>query len=142
MCVCVCVCVSVPLTQLDIFAVHQHPTAEQAGDLDFASVVIACDYFLLSSAHLDEVVNMSIHDAIAHRVPETAKKLCAFFRVWCLVEVCVRAATASPPLSLSRARRLLRSRANLTHAHRHRHRNVCVCVCYVCVCGTRSLRRR
>ncbi|KAK3245162.1 hypothetical protein CYMTET_45253 [Cymbomonas tetramitiformis] len=69
---------------LDIFAVRQWP-GNQA-DLDFESLVRDTDALLLCAVHLDSVAQLKdAHGRCAP--PEDALKMCAFFRVWCLVEL-------------------------------------------------------
>jgi hypothetical protein len=73
---------------VDIFAVLQWPVPEQALDLDFRSVVQACGALILVAVHVPEIAALTIPEAQAQgNVPEAAKQLCAFFRVWCLVEI-------------------------------------------------------
>mmetsp|Transcript_16162 Transcript_16162/g.34704 ORF Transcript_16162/g.34704 Transcript_16162/m.34704 type:complete len:509 (-) Transcript_16162:277-1803(-) len=73
---------------IDIFAVLQWPVEEQLEDLDFKTVVQACGALLLVATHVPEVAELTIAEAQAEgRVPEAARQLCAFFRVWCLVEI-------------------------------------------------------
>ena len=61
--------------------------AEKVEDLDFRAVVRACDLLILVGAHVEAVAKLSWDDAYARRAPEEAKLMCAFFRVWCLVEL-------------------------------------------------------
>ena len=74
---------------VDIFAVLQWPGPEQAQDLDFAAVVGATDALLLVSVHLPEVLALSRLEAElgGASIPEAAPLGCAFFRVWCIVEL-------------------------------------------------------
>eukprot|EP00967_Tisochrysis_lutea_P139962 scaffold254956_cov28-Tisochrysis_lutea.AAC.1 len=73
---------------IDIFAVLQWPVPEQAVDLDFRSVVQACGALILVAVHVPEIAALTIEEAQAQgNVPDAAKQLCAFFRVWCLVEI-------------------------------------------------------
>ena len=85
---------------VDIFAVPQHPCEEQAQDLDFRAVVRATNVLVLVGAPLDEVTQMSIPDAQAHRVPAVAWQLCAFFRVWCLAELAAALEAGKPVVLL------------------------------------------
>lgn len=73
---------------VDIFAVLQWPVPEQVFDLDFRSVVQACGALILVAVHVPEIAALTIPEAQAQgNVPEAARQLCAFFRVWCLVEI-------------------------------------------------------
>lgn len=51
-------------------------------DLDFGCAIHAAPVFLLVAMHLPEVEALSRADAEAKRVPASAKKKCAFYRVW------------------------------------------------------------
>ena len=70
---------------LDIFAVRQW--AGNVADLDFACAIRAAPVFLLVAMHLPEVAALSTEDANKKLVPASAKQKCAFYRVWCLVEL-------------------------------------------------------
>ena len=70
---------------VDIFAVRQWPG--NVVDLDFRLVVKEADAFLLCARHVQEVVDMSSEDINALQVPEVATRICAFFRLWCVVEL-------------------------------------------------------
>ena len=73
--------------------------AEKREDLNFAAVVKATEAFVLVGTHVEAVAQLSVVDARAKRVPEEAKQLSAFFRVWCLVEM-VAALEAGMPVVL------------------------------------------
>ena len=75
--------------QVDIFAVRQW--AGNVADLDFACAIRAAPVFLLVAMHLPEVQALSRKDALAKKVPVSAKSKCAFYRVW------VRRTAPSPP---------------------------------------------
>ena len=66
--------------QVDIFAVRQW--AGNVADLDFACAIRAAPLFLLVAMHLPEVEALSQEDALAKKVPVSAKSKCAFYRVW------------------------------------------------------------
>ena len=66
--------------QVDIFAVRQW--AGNVADLDFACAIRAAPVFLLVAMHLPEVEALSQKDALAKKVPVSAKSKCAFYRVW------------------------------------------------------------
>ena len=83
---------------IDIFAVRQWPG--NVGDLDFRPVVGEARAFLLSARHIDEVAQMSDADVLAHKVPEVAKRVCAFCRVWCVVELGSAVAFEKPVVML------------------------------------------
>ena len=71
---------------LDVFAVRQWPG--NAADLDFQCVIQEAPSFLLVCVHLPEVAALSLREAYDQkRIPATAKAMCAFYRVWCLVEL-------------------------------------------------------
>eukprot|EP00959_Pyramimonas_sp_CCMP1952_P075049 1568246-Pyramimonas_sp.AAC.1 len=72
---------------IDIFAVRQWPG--NLADLDFSSVVKQTNAFVLVSAHLDSVAKLTWEevDSKKARIPEEVYRSCAFFRVWCLVEL-------------------------------------------------------
>ena len=83
---------------IDIFAVRQWPG--NVGDLDFRPVVGEARAFLLSARHIDEVAQMEDADVFAHKVPEVAKRVCAFCRVWCVVELGSAVAFEKPVVML------------------------------------------
>jgi len=56
-------------------------------DLDFRPVVKDAHAFLLCARHVQEVAALSFSDASAGEVPAAAFTTCAFFRVWCVVEL-------------------------------------------------------
>ena len=66
--------------QVDIFAVRQW--AGNAADLDFACAIRAAPVFLLVAMHLPEVAALKEEDALKKLMPASAKKKCAFYRVW------------------------------------------------------------
>ena len=72
---------------LDILAVRQW--AGNVADLAFEPVVRGTQALLLVSPHLESVARIDRMDALHCRVPipEEALKNCAFFRIWCLVEL-------------------------------------------------------
>ena len=61
-------------------AVRQWPG--NVADLDFACVIREAPVFLLVAMHLPEVEALSQEDAMKKLVPASAKKKCAFYRVW------------------------------------------------------------
>jgi len=57
--------------------------AGNVADLDFACAIRAAPAFLLVAMHLPEVEALSVEDAAKKKlVPASAKKKCAFYRVW------------------------------------------------------------
>ena len=74
---------------VDILAVRQWPG--NIADLAFEPVVRGTDALLLVSVHLDSVAALDIEPGDSARrgelLPPDAGKMCAFFRVWCLVEL-------------------------------------------------------
>ena len=70
---------------VDIFAVRQWPG--NGADIDFAPVVREAKGLVLVARHVKEVEDMSQLDALTRRVPEEAFCTCAFFRLWCVVEL-------------------------------------------------------
>ena len=94
---------------IDIFAVLQweredgiteEQAAEKLEDLDFAAVVRATEAFVLVGTHVEAVAQLSMDDAVAKKVPDDAKLLSAFFRVWCLVEMAAALQAAKPVVLL------------------------------------------
>ena len=90
---------------IDIFAVLQWEredgiteaqAAEKLEDLDFAAVVRATEAFVLVGTHVEAVAQLSDADQFAKKVPDEAKLLSAFFRVWCLVEMAAALQAAKP----------------------------------------------
>ena len=61
-------------------AVRQWPG--NIADLDFACVIRQAPVFLLVAMHLPEVEALSWEDALKKLVPASAKKKCAFYRIW------------------------------------------------------------
>ena len=61
-------------------AVRQWPG--NVADLDFACVIREAPVFLLVAMHLPEVEALSHEDAVKKLVPASAKKKCAFYRIW------------------------------------------------------------
>ena len=76
-------------------AVRQWPG--NVADLDFACVIREAPVFLLVAMHLPEVEALSEEDAMKKLVPASAKKKCAFYRIW------VRCALVAAPSRVSRA---------------------------------------
>ena len=70
---------------VDIFAVRQWPG--NGADIDFAPVVREAKGLVLVARHVQEVEDMDYLDMIARHVPEEAFRTCAFFRLWCVVEL-------------------------------------------------------
>ena len=69
-------------------------------DLDFRPVVRDAFAFLLVARHVEEVAQMEASDAFSRKVPEVAKQVCAFFRVWwCVCAASNAAALLLPSLS-------------------------------------------
>ena len=56
--------------------------AGNVADLDFACAIRKAPVFLLVAMHLPEVEALSQKDAMKKLVPASAKKKCAFYRVW------------------------------------------------------------
>ena len=94
---------------IDIFAVLQwnredgideRTAAEKDDDLNFAAVVKETEVVVLVGAHIESVAQLATNPAslsFDFRVPEEAKQLSCFFRVWCIVEM-VAALQAHKPL--------------------------------------------
>ena len=80
--------------------ITQEQAAEKLEDLDFAAVVRATEAFVLVGTHVEAVAELSFQDAIAKVVPDDAKELSAFFRVWCLVEMAAALQAAKPVVLL------------------------------------------
>jgi len=81
---------------IDIFAVRQYPG--NVADLSFASVVRNTNCLVLISIYFPEVANLD-PIAISNRtveIPSTLYQMCAFFRVWCLVELASALAMDKP----------------------------------------------
>jgi len=71
---------------VDILAVRQWPG--NIADLAFEPVVRNTGALILVSQHLDSVANMEAWEAVSRKnIPDEALKKCAFFRIWCLVEL-------------------------------------------------------
>ena len=70
---------------VDIFAVRQW--AGNGADLAFECVIREAPCLLLVGRHVPAVAALSQRDARAKKVPAEAKAWCAFYRVWCLVEL-------------------------------------------------------
>ena len=66
-------------------AVRQWPGSD--ADLDFTCAIRAAPVFLLVVMHLPELAALSFEDAFQKKVPVSAKRKCAFYRVWCLGEL-------------------------------------------------------
>ncbi len=66
---------------IDIFAVLQHESPEQAADLNFEPVICACKGVVLCVPHLQSIADWDA--SIADKLK------CPFYRVWCLVELTV-----------------------------------------------------
>eukprot|EP00854_Cymbomonas_tetramitiformis_P004445 gene4445-5456_t len=81
----------------DIFAVRQWPG--NLADLSFKSIVRDTAALLLCAVHLDSVACLDDFDKwLGHfSLPADALRQCAFFRVWCLVEL-ASALTAQKPV--------------------------------------------
>ena len=56
--------------------------AGNVADLDFACAIRKAPVFLLVAMHLPEVEALSQEDALKKLVPASAKKKCAFYRIW------------------------------------------------------------
>ena len=76
---------SLSLDPLSRAQVRQWPG--NGADLDFRPVVRDATAFLLVAKHMEEVAAMEDVDAMAGKVPEVAFKECAYFRIWCVVEL-------------------------------------------------------
>jgi hypothetical protein len=87
---------------LDVVAVPQHPPVDPI-ELDFAGVILQTTGLLLVTGHVPAVAKLRFKDVRAGRVPvaalAAAQAECAFFRVWCLVEL-VTATLAGIPVAL------------------------------------------
>ena len=80
--------------------ITEEQAAEKLEDLDFAAVVRATEAFVLVGTHVEAVAQLSQVDAVAKKVPDEAKLLSAFFRVWCLVEMAAALQAAKPVVLL------------------------------------------
>lgn len=87
-------CSAETIVWIDIYAVLQHEApegselaAEKKADLDFRSIVRSSDGFVLVGKHLQEVADMTEDDINRGFIPAIALDQCAFYRVWCLVEL-------------------------------------------------------
>ena len=92
---------------LDIFSVLQHSDTpelaeEQRQDLNFVPVVQACGRLVLVAAHLPSVEALDVHEAVSRRgvIPLQDRLRCAFYRVWCLVELAAAKAKEIPVVML------------------------------------------
>ena len=83
---------------IDIFAVRQW--AGNVADLDFRPVVAAADAFVLCAAHVQSVVELQPKFCMGGRVPTEAYRRCAFFRLWCIVEISAARAAGTPAIML------------------------------------------
>jgi len=75
---------------VDIFAVRQWPGND--ADLDFDCCIRQAPCFLLVGKHIPEVASLDLEVLRSNMkekppLPDTALQWCAFFRVWCLVEL-------------------------------------------------------
>ena len=70
---------------IDVFAVRQWPG--NMGDLNFECVIRAAALFVLVAVDLPELTALSEEDLIQRRLPDSAMQRCAYYRVWCLVEL-------------------------------------------------------
>lgn len=85
---------------IDIFAVMQHEVlteSEKIEEFAFDKIVTSSKGLLLVAKHNDDIQRMSRTDACNQRVPPSAFFSCAFFRVWCIVEI-VAAVDAKVPV--------------------------------------------
>jgi hypothetical protein len=85
---------------IDIFAVCQHAGPKNANDLDFVPVVQSCGNLILCAAHLPSVAAMTVDTRSMQSISEADRKRCAFWRVWCLVELAAAAAMQVPVIML------------------------------------------
>jgi len=72
---------------LDIFAVRQWPG--NIADLAFTNIVRDTVATILVSAHIESLAKLNTQKCLIGtvKVPPIAYRMCAFFRVWCLVEL-------------------------------------------------------
>lgn len=73
---------------IDIFAVRQWPS--ESPDLDFASTIDHCKYFLIVCSYQKEVLEMSLEERFSRNLevlPFPVRRQISFLRVWCLVEI-------------------------------------------------------
>ena len=84
----------------DLFAVRQWGGNE--ADLGFEPIVRGTNALILVAVHLDSVASMEDLHVWGRfkRVPEDALALCAFFRIWCLVELAEAKRAGKPVLML------------------------------------------
>jgi hypothetical protein len=89
---------------IDIFAVCQHPGDEQKADLaEFVPLVMHTRALILCATHLPSVLQID-RDAIVEQrsdlLPAEERRKCAFFRVWCLLELAAAAACGASVVML------------------------------------------
>lgn len=91
---------------IDVFAIPQHQNAS-AEDLDFVPVVQGCGALLLYAAHLPTVAALGpgqvqdvVDQGVAQVISEADRRRCAFWRVWCLVELGAALASGIPVVML------------------------------------------
>ena len=89
---------------IDIFAVCQHPGDAQIADLaEFVPLVKETRGLILCATHLPSLMTMERNDVVAQRsdlLPFEERKKCAFFRVWCLLELAAAAACGASVVML------------------------------------------
>ena len=89
---------------LDIFAVCQHPGEKQQADLqEFVPLITHARTLVLCVSHLPSLVEMDRGEVVAqssHLLPLDERKKCAFFRVWCLLELAAAAACSATVMML------------------------------------------
>ena len=83
---------------VDIFAVRQWPG--NGADIDFAPVVREAKELVLVARHVQEVQDLNGYDVVAGQVPEEAFRTCAFFRLWCIVELAAALRYSKPVVML------------------------------------------
>ncbi|KAK3245166.1 hypothetical protein CYMTET_45249 [Cymbomonas tetramitiformis] len=85
---------------VDIFAVRQWPG--NVADLNFRPVVRGTEALLLCATPLDSVAQLRVEDVTYGRteVPAEARRGCAFFRLWCIVELTAALLAAKPVVML------------------------------------------
>ena len=83
---------------IDIFAVRQWPG--NIADLDFRGVISRCGAMIVSVSPVDGLNDLETeHERVAFLVSEkgiAAKKILAFFRLWCVVEIAAAVENKKP----------------------------------------------
>ena len=79
-------------------AVRQWPGNE--ADLDFRSVVRSARGFILTAVHMQEVADAGNQAVFGGVLPDIIFQMCAFFRIWCVVELAAALQFSKPVVML------------------------------------------